>query len=86
MISVYKVKPAFQKVLTPVLKRLHEIGVTANQITWSSAFLSLIIGLAFWYADTYKALFLALPIGLLIRMALNAIDGMMAGTYNQKTK
>jgi len=29
---------------------------------------------------------MALPIGLLIRMALNALDGMMATTYNQKSK
>ncbi len=62
------------------------MGVTANQITWSSIILSLLIGIAFWYAETYTLLFLALPIGLLIRMALNALDGMMARTYNQQTK
>jgi CDP-diacylglycerol--glycerol-3-phosphate 3-phosphatidyltransferase len=86
MISVYKIKPAFQKLLTPVLKGLHKIEVTANQITWSSILLSLLIGIAFWYANQYRMLFLALPIGLLIRMALNALDGMMARTYNQQTK
>jgi len=86
MISIYKIKPAFQKLLTPILKGLHKMGVTANQITWSSIFLSLLIGIAFWYAGLYKILFLALPVGLLIRMALNALDGMMARTYNQQTK
>jgi CDP-diacylglycerol--glycerol-3-phosphate 3-phosphatidyltransferase len=86
MISIYKIKPAFQKLLTPILKGLHKMGVTANQITWSSIFLSLLIGIAFWYADLYRMLFLALPVGLLIRMALNALDGMMARTYNQQTK
>lgn len=86
MISIYKIKPAFQKLLIPVLKGLHKIGVTANQITWSSIILSLIIGIAFWYAGKYRILFFVLPIGLLIRMALNALDGMMARTYNQQTK
>ena len=62
------------------------MGVTANQITLSSILLSLLIGIAFWYASYNKLLFLALPIGLFIRMALNALDGMMARIYNQQTK
>lgn len=86
MISIYKLKPAFQKLLTPILTGLHKVGVTANQITWSSIFLSLLIGIAFWHADNYRILFLALPVGLLIRMALNALDGMMARTYNQQSR
>lgn len=86
MISIYKIKPAFQKLLFPVLAGLHKIGVTANLITWTSILLSLFIGIAFWYADSYRFLFLALPVGLLIRMALNALDGMMARFYNQQTK
>ncbi|MFV0344993.1 MAG: CDP-alcohol phosphatidyltransferase family protein [Bacteroidales bacterium] len=86
MISIYKIKPAFQKMLSPVLKGLHKMGVSANQITLSSILLSLLIGIAFWYADSCKLLFLALPIGLLIRMALNALDGMMARIYNQQSK
>jgi len=86
MISIYSIKPAFQKLLTPILTGLHRAGVTANQITWSSVFLSLLIGISFWNANDYKILFLALPIGLLIRMALNALDGMMARTYNQQSR
>lgn len=86
MISIYKVKPKFQQLLMPVLKGLHKIGVSANQITLSSILLSLIIGISFWFAGSNKYLFLALPIGLFIRMALNALDGMMARKYNQQTK
>ena len=62
------------------------MGITANEITISSILLSLFIGLAFWLAGDAKMLFLALPIGLSIRMALNALDGMMARTYNQQSK
>lgn len=86
MISVYKIKPKFQQLLMPILKGLHKVGISANQITVSSILLSLIIGVSFWFAGSNKYLFLALPLGLFIRMALNALDGMMARTYNQQTK
>ncbi len=86
MISVYKIKPKFQQLLTPVLRWLYKIGISANQITIASILLSLLIGIAFWYGSSNKLLFLVLPIGLIIRMALNALDGMMARTYNQQTK
>jgi len=86
MISIYKIKPKFQQLLMPILKRLHKVGITANQITISSILLSLAIGVFFWNAETNRYFFLALPIGLFIRMALNALDGMMARTYNQQTK
>ncbi|MDR2122602.1 MAG: CDP-alcohol phosphatidyltransferase family protein [Flavobacteriaceae bacterium] len=83
MISIYNIKPQFQKVLTPILVFLHKRNITANQITISSCVLSFIIGVLFWFADFNRLFFLALPIGLLIRMALNALDGMMARKYNQ---
>lgn len=86
MISIYKIKPKFQQLLSPVLKALHKLGITANQITFSAILLSFAISLCFWYAKDYTILFLALPVGLLIRMALNALDGMMARTYNQQSK
>lgn len=86
MISIYKIKPKFQKLLRPILDKLFRLNVSANQITISSILLSLMIGLAFWNADSYKWLVLALPIGLLVRMALNALDGMMARVYNQQSK
>jgi len=86
MISIYNLKPKFQKLLAPVLTLLHKQNITANQITIASILLSFLIGLSFWYADTNVILFLALPIGLIIRMGLNALDGMMARTYNQQSK
>jgi len=86
MISIYNIKSRFQNLLRPILVVLHKWKVTANQITVTSIILSLLIGLAFWYADMYRYLFLALPIGLLIRMGLNALDGMMAREYNQQSQ
>lgn len=86
MISVYKLKPKFQQLLTPILLFLHKKKITANQITISSVLLSVIIGILFWNADVSDWFFLSLPIGLLIRMALNALDGMMARKFNQTSK
>lgn len=86
MISVYKLKPKFQQLLTPVLLFLNKNAITANQITISSILLSVVIGVLFWNADTSKWFFLSLPIGLLLRMALNALDGMMARRFNQTSK
>ena len=86
MISVYKLKPKFQQLLKPILISLHRANVSANQITISAIFLSLIIGILFWFADLNSTLFLALPIGLFLRMALNALDGMMARMYQQQSK
>jgi CDP-diacylglycerol--glycerol-3-phosphate 3-phosphatidyltransferase len=86
MISIYNIKPKFQKLLQPVLHVLHKAGFTANQITTISLILSLVIGILFWFAADYPVFFLALPIGLFLRMALNALDGMMARTYHQQSK
>ena len=86
MLSIYNLKPKFQQILKPVLSFLYKSGVTANQITIASIVLSAAIGVCFWFADRDKILFLSLPFGLLIRMALNALDGMMAKSYNQSTK
>ena len=86
MISVYKLKPKFQQLLTPILLFLNKNKVTANQITISSILLSIAIGILFWNADSSRWFFLSLPIGLLLRMALNALDGMMARKFNQTSK
>lgn len=86
MISIYQIKPKFQQLLKPVLVLLNKYSITANQITISAIFLSLLIGLSFWFSSDFQLLYLIIPIGLLIRMALNALDGMMARTYNQQSK
>lgn len=86
MISIYNLKPKFQAFLKPVLEFLHSKGVTANQITLASVFWSCLVATLFWFADSNSYFFLALPIGLFVRMALNALDGMMARIYKQQSK
>lgn len=86
MISVYKLKPKFQQLLRPLLIWLHQKEVSANQITIVSILFSLGIGILFWEASVVPFFFLALPIGLLIRMILNALDGMMAREFGQTSQ
>jgi len=85
MISIYKIKPAFQKILIPVLIYLHKRGISANAITWTSILLSLATGLIF-YLRPFGITFLFVALALLFRMALNALDGMMARNYNMVSK
>lgn len=86
MISFYKIKPKFQKLLKPILVGLYKLGITANQITVISIVLSFFIGFSLWFHSDYRWGLLVVPIGLLVRMALNALDGMMARTYNMQSK
>lgn len=85
MISVYNIKPKFQKLLSPVLAGLHKNGVTPNQVTISAILLSACMGVAFYFAQVHPILYLAVAAGLLFRMALNAIDGMLATKYDLRS-
>jgi CDP-diacylglycerol--glycerol-3-phosphate 3-phosphatidyltransferase len=85
MISTYNIKPKFQQLLKPLLAGLYKMGISANAITWSAILLSLGTGIILWIYPYGKTL-LVLPLALLIRMALNALDGMMARTYNMQSK
>jgi CDP-diacylglycerol---glycerol-3-phosphate 3-phosphatidyltransferase len=85
MISLYSIKPKFQQLLKPLLGFLYKKGVTANMITWCAILLSAATGALMWI-HPYGKMFLLLPLSLLLRMALNALDGMMARTYDMQSK
>ena len=86
MPSVYDLKPAFQGLLRPLVRGLARAGVTANQVTLAAMLLSLATGVAIALAPEEAGLLLLLPIVLFLRMALNAIDGMLAREHDQKTR
>ena len=86
MISVYKIKPKFQKLLQPILVFLRKIGVSPNQITILTVFFSIALGVFLFFAIENKIWFLFVSLGLLLRMALNSLDGMMAKQYNLQSK
>ena len=45
--TTYDLKPAFQRLLMPLLKRLRNAGVTPNALTWMAIVLSGGLGYAF---------------------------------------
>jgi CDP-diacylglycerol--glycerol-3-phosphate 3-phosphatidyltransferase len=80
--TTYDLKPAFQRMLTPLMQRLRNAGVTPNALTWLAIVLSGGLGYAFVLGLANRYWFFAVAGGLLVRMALNALDGMMARTFN----
>ena len=86
MITLYTLKPRFQALLRPLVSRMALAGITANQVTIAAALGSMAIGLVIVLAAGQTAVFLLLPIWLAVRMALNAIDGMLAREFGQQSK
>jgi CDP-diacylglycerol--glycerol-3-phosphate 3-phosphatidyltransferase len=84
MASIYDLKPKFQSLLRPVTNALAQLGITANQVTVLAMLLSFAAGVMIHLSHSLRVLLL-LPVALFLRMALNAIDGMLAREHNQKT-
>ena len=85
MASIYQLKPAFQGVLRPFVRALARAGVTANQVTLVAVAIAFAVGAALLVRDG-RAILLLLPIALFVRMALNAIDGMLAREHGQASR
>lgn len=84
MASVYQLKSGFQKLLRPLTQALAKAGCTANGVTLFALLLSGVVGALCGLIDDPRVLYL-LPLGLFLRMALNAIDGMLAREHGQKS-
>lgn len=83
--SIYQLKPAFQGVLRPFVRALARAGVTANQVTLAAVAIAFAVGAALLVRDG-RAILLLLPVALFVRMALNAIDGMLAREHGQASR
>ena len=81
--SVYELKPRFQELLRRPTAALAGAGVSANQVTLAALALSVVCGgaIALWPARSWPLLLL--PFALFLRMALNAVDGMLAREHGQ---
>jgi CDP-diacylglycerol--glycerol-3-phosphate 3-phosphatidyltransferase len=81
--TIYDLKPKFQALLRPVCVVLVRAGVTANAVTGAALVLSMAHGAWLALMPTSRWPLLLLPVTLFLRMALNAIDGMMAREHGQ---
>ena len=86
MVTIYDLKPRFQALLRPACGALARAGVSANQVTVAAVLLSAAGGVAILWQPEARWPLLALPVVLFLRMALNAIDGMLAREYDMKSR
>ncbi len=83
--TLYSLKPRFLQCLRPAAACPAGADITANQVTLAAAAVSLVIGITSAALADVRGLFLLLPAWLLLRMMLNAIDGIIAREHNQRT-
>ena len=86
MATLYDLKPRFQALLRPLVGRMAANGITANQVTLGACLGSILVGLLVGWGSAHPVLFLLIPIWLFLRMALNAVDGMLAREFGQKSQ
>lgn len=84
--SIYKLKPKFQSLLRPGVRALYRMGATANGVTITACVISVAIGLYLYLAPAPALAFILIPVWMLLRMALNAVDGMLAREFGQKSR
>jgi CDP-diacylglycerol--glycerol-3-phosphate 3-phosphatidyltransferase len=83
--SIYDLKPQFQNLLRPAASALYRRGATANQVTAGACAVSVAVGALLCIPGTPRIGFIAVPVWMFLRMALNAIDGMLAREFGQKS-
>jgi CDP-diacylglycerol--glycerol-3-phosphate 3-phosphatidyltransferase len=86
MPTIYQLKPAFQGLLRPAMRALASAGVTPNAVTLVAVAGSALVGALVATHPDGPRWWLLLPAWLFVRMALNAIDGMMARELQQTSR
>lgn len=84
-ISIYELKPRFQALLRPLVGTMARAGIRANHVTVAATVVSVGLGAWMWGSQGSGAAFLALPAWMFLRMAFNAVDGMLAREFGQKS-
>jgi CDP-diacylglycerol--glycerol-3-phosphate 3-phosphatidyltransferase len=84
-VTIYDLKPAFQDLLRPVCNALARAGVTANQVTVAAVVLSFVVGGMLVHLRHENWVLFLVPAALFVRMALNAIDGMLAREHGMQS-
>ena len=84
--SIHALKPEFQALLRPLAGALARAGVTANQVTLATAVVSVALGASVAWGLPDTRAFLLIPLWMFVRMALNAIDGMLAREFGQQSR
>jgi CDP-diacylglycerol--glycerol-3-phosphate 3-phosphatidyltransferase len=83
--TLYAIKPRFQALLRPAVGWLCRRGITANQVTVFACAVSVMIGVGLALNTQQVLWFWFIPVWMLLRMGLNAIDGMLAREFGQQS-
>ncbi|MBS7829250.1 CDP-alcohol phosphatidyltransferase family protein [Wohlfahrtiimonas chitiniclastica] len=86
MVTIYQLKPKFQNLLRPLVHTLYQRGITANQVTIFACLGSILTAGIIAISLPNLTILWLMPIWLFVRMALNAIDGMLAREHQQASK
>ena len=84
--TIYDLKPKFQALLRPIVQLLADRGITPNQVTMFAMLLSILVGAIIALTHGARWILLFVPLFMFLRMALNAIDGLLAKEHNMQTK
>jgi CDP-diacylglycerol---glycerol-3-phosphate 3-phosphatidyltransferase len=85
MPSVYDQKKRFQGLLRPLVRRLAAASVRPNHVTVAALLGSLAVSVVPRLAVEHRSWLLVLPAWLFLRMALNAVDGMLAREHAMRS-
>ncbi|MBT7610819.1 MAG: CDP-alcohol phosphatidyltransferase family protein [Bacteriovoracaceae bacterium] len=83
--TIYDLKPLFQNLLRPIVLLLKNLGLTPNQVTLATCVLSLGMAILLYFNSHVNLVLFSIPVFMFFRMALNAIDGMMAKDHDMQT-
>ena len=76
--TIYSVKPLFQKTLMPMANLMIRLKIHPTAINISALVTSVIAGLLFPFISNLRFLMFVIPLLLFIRIAFNALDGIVA--------
>jgi CDP-diacylglycerol--glycerol-3-phosphate 3-phosphatidyltransferase len=79
-VGIYSVKPVFRALLAPVASGLVRSGISADAVTAMGVAFAGLAGLGVWLGREGTGWLLLVPLGVFLRTAANALDGMVAQT------
>jgi CDP-diacylglycerol--glycerol-3-phosphate 3-phosphatidyltransferase len=83
--TVYALESKLQNMLRPACRFLADNGVTASQVTVSATLLSAAAGSLVWLSAGARWTLAVFSCALSVRMALNAMDGMLAREHGMRS-
>ncbi|OFZ48756.1 MAG: hypothetical protein A2381_05395 [Bdellovibrionales bacterium RIFOXYB1_FULL_37_110] len=81
--SIYLLKTKFQNLLRPLVRLIYLSKITPNMLTVFTCLLSVVVAVMVYLLG--GKFYIMIPVFMFIRMALNAMDGMLAKEYNMIT-